>query len=231
MEEIMKYQKLLKKILFVLCFGPLVPIIGIPDNGSNDGNGNNDANNDSGNNAGNGNNDSNGNGENNSSSNNGQVVFGSQAEFDKIIQSRIKTAVSKAVEENESKHKKAQMTVEERLQAEKTEAENKANLAIETANERLIKAEVTSKCSSLNIIDPTAAFSLMSREGVSVSDNGEVIGVEAALKTLAKEKAYLVGNNQNTDPKPGGDDQNTNPDKNKSNFNMNALIRKAVNRE
>jgi hypothetical protein len=227
----MKYKKLLKKILFVSCFGLLMPIISIPEGGESNDSGSNDANNDNRNNPDNQNNQGNGNDENNSSSNNGQVVFGSQAEFDRVIQNRIKTAVSKAVEENESKHNKEKMTVEERLQAEKTEAENKAKQAIENANERLIRAEVTSMCNKLNIIDPTAAYSLMSREGISVTDNSEVIGVESALKLLIKEKAYLIGSNNDTTAKPCGDDQNNNQDKNKSNFNMNALIRKAVNRE
>lgn len=227
----MKYQKLLKKILFVLCFGSLVPIIGIPGEGDSSNSSGDDANNDNKNNAGNNNDNSNGNGENNSSSGSRQVVFGSQDEFDRVIQNRINTAVNKAVEETKNEYKKAQMTNEERLQAEKTDAENKANEAIKSANERLIRAEVTNLCSKLNIIDPTAAYSLMNRENISVNDNMDVIGVESALKQLIKEKTYLVGNNQNTDPKPGGDDQNNNPDKNKSNFNMNALIRKAVNRE
>lgn len=225
----MKYQKLINKILFVLLLGPLVPILGIP--GENDSSGNSEGNNDTGNNADNESNNSNGNEENNSFSNNNQVVFASQAEFDRTIQNRINKAVSAAVKANEDKHNMEKLSETDRLKVEKEQAEKNALSILESANQRLINAEVISISAKLGIIDPSAAYALMNKEDVSVTDTGSVVGVENALKLLIKDKSYLVGTNQNTNPKPGGDDQNSNPGKNTSNFNMNQLIRKACGRE
>jgi hypothetical protein len=87
----------------------------------------------------------------------------------------------------------------------------------------LLKAEVISGCSSLNIIDADAALALIDRSGIEI-DGSNVKGVKQALKDLIEEKPWLVKNDDNV--KPSGDDQNSNPDKNKSTTNMNAILKR-----
>lgn len=109
----------------------------------------------------------------------------------------------------------------ERAEAEKTElqkaqeaaAKAKADkeAALQAANQRLIRAEVVLKAAELGIIDAEAAYALMDRSGVTVSDDGKVTGVEQALKQLLEAKPYLrrqavamMPSAGATNPPPGG---------------------------
>ena len=92
----------------------------------------------------------------------------------------------------DEERKKAAMTETERLKAEKEAAEKKAQDAMRTANERLLRAEVKATAVALDIVDPDAAYALMDRDAVSVGDDGTIKGVEDALKALIKDKPYLL---------------------------------------
>ena len=92
----------------------------------------------------------------------------------------------------DEERKKAAMTETERLKAEKEAAEKKAQDAMRTANERLLRAEVKATAVALDIVDPDAAYALMDRDAVSVADDGTIKGVEDALKALIKDKPYLL---------------------------------------
>lgn len=91
--------------------------------------------------------------------------------------------------------------VKDKTEADKTElqkaqdAVTKAKAdqaaALLTANQRLIKAEVTLKASELGLVDADAAYALMDRANVTVADDGKVSGVEDALKALLTAKPYL----------------------------------------
>lgn len=72
------------------------------------------------------------------------------------------------------------------------EAQKQITAALNTANERLISAEVRVLCSELGIVDSDAALILMSRDGVKVNDNGTVEGVKEALEALKTAKPYLA---------------------------------------
>lgn len=214
-------NKKLKRLLLTLLLGPILPLICVSEGDSN--------NNDEGD-AGNGN-DSSGNGESENNDNeikdnknDGQVIFKSQDDFNKTMSRRLNQHEKKLRSDWENERKKSEMTEVERLKAELTEAETKSNAAIDKANRMLLKANVMSKCTELNIRDADAAFKLMNTEDIENND-GNFTGVEQALKNLINEKPWLVKNNNN-DPKPSGDDQNNHPEKNKNTTNANSILRR-----
>ncbi len=151
----------------------------------------------------------------------------SQDELNAIIKDRIQRERASWEKKIEDEKKKAAMTESERLKAEKEETEKKAKAMMDRANERLIRAEVIAQATALKIVDADAAYALMSREGVSVEEDGQVIGVKAALESLIKAKPYLV--RTAVDTKKTGDDQSDDKGK-KGGFSMNDLIRKAAGR-
>lgn len=73
------------------------------------------------------------------------------------------------------------------------EANAKAQEAEKKANERLVRAEVKALAVSMQIIDPDAAYLLIDKSGVKITDTGEVEGAKEALEALVKAKPYLVG--------------------------------------
>jgi hypothetical protein len=218
-----------KRMLFLFLLLPVFPIIGIPDDsnsGDNNNNGNND-NNDNNNNDGNNNNNNNDNNGDNNNNQRKQIVFNSQEDLDKLVSSRINSAVRKAQKEKDDEYKKAQMTETERLKVEREEAIKNANDAITNANNLLIKAEAIRISTKLGLIDSEAAFLLMQKENIEVKD-GIVKGVEDSLTQLIKEKPYLLNQNSNNNNNRAGDDQNSSNNNRNGNMNMNALIRRAA---
>jgi len=115
-------------------------------------------------------------------------------------------------------------------------AEEKANKFLQQkeaaearTKEALVKAAVTVQASALGIIDPDAAYALMSKDGVAVNDKLEVIGVKEALATLLKEKPYLKGSGSITTPTRGGSDFGG-KEKPPAGVDMNAIIRRLSGR-
>jgi hypothetical protein len=150
-----------------------------------------------------------------------------QAELDKIVADRIarekkklekyadyddvKTKLSE-FEKFEEERKKAEMTVQERLEAEKAEAEKRAkeseeraNKALEAANKRLLKSEFRLLAKELGVRKDALddAFVLADLSTVEVDEEGNVQGVQEALESLKKAKAYLFGGTDFADPSPG----------------------------
>jgi hypothetical protein len=150
-----------------------------------------------------------------------------QEELDKIVADRlarekkklekyadydaVKTKLSE-FEKFEEERKKADMTVQERLETEKAEADKKAqeaeeraNKALEQANKRLLKAEFRLLAKELGVRKDALddAFVLADMTSVEVDEEGNVQGVKEALETLKKSKAYLFGGVDYADPSPG----------------------------
>lgn len=151
-----------------------------------------------------------------------------QAELNDIVRSRLNRAEKKWKDEMEAEKKKAAMSEADRLKAEKEEAEQKATAATDRANQRLIRAEVISVATEMNIVDPEAAFALMDKDGITVEDDDSVKGVKKSLTVLVKSKPYLIKQADDTKKKVG-DDQGDDKGK-KGGFSMNDLIRKAAGR-
>lgn len=136
-----------------------------------------------------------------------------QADLDRIVADRlardrkgredyddIKTKLT-ALEKAEAEREAAKLTETERLQAEKADAEKKAQeaeskgtAALAAANQRLIDAEFKVLARELNVPAErlTAALKLADLTGASVDDAGNVTGVKEAVEALIAENAYLV---------------------------------------
>lgn len=149
-----------------------------------------------------------------------------QDELDAIVKDRVRRERKGWEQKIKEEKEKAAMSEAERLKAEKEEAEKNATAAIERANQRLIRSEVIAHAAKLNIVDPDAAYALMSKEDVKVEDDDTVTGVKKSLEALIKAKPYLVGS---TDTKKTGDDQRDDKGS-KGGFSMNDFIRKAAGR-
>lgn len=63
---------------------------------------------------------------------------------------------------------------------------------IQTADNRLITAEIKTIGTQMNLVDIDAAFMLMDKSNVKVDENGIVTGVQEALSALIEAKPYLV---------------------------------------
>lgn len=151
-----------------------------------------------------------------------------QDELDALIAKRIARVEKKysgvdekltrleALEKAEEDRKKAEQTETQRLQAEKENAERdaatakeSATKAKEAADKRVIDAEIRSIARSLNAADANDVLALVNKAGVSVDDDGNVIGVEEAVKALKETKPHLFKNPVGADAGGGG-----NPDRN-----------------
>ncbi|MCG5252616.1 scaffolding protein [Brevibacillus agri] len=150
-----------------------------------------------------------------------------QEELDKIVADRIARERKKLeryadyddlkrkaeeYEKAEAERKKAEMTAQERLEAEKAEAQRKAQEAEEnaqralaSANQRLIKSEfkLLAKEAGIRADALEDAFRLADVSGVSVDEDGNVDGVKAVVEALIANKPYLV-EQPKKDPKPIG---------------------------
>lgn len=152
-----------------------------------------------------------------------------QDEINKIIEKRLsreRKAWKKQVEDDKVK---AQMTTEEKLKAEKAEAETKANEAIVKANQRLVKSEILNKAGSLGVIDTDAVYRLLDKDDIDIDDDGNITGVEEAVKALITAKPYLIKKTSSDENNKSGDDQQGTNNKKKS-VSLNDLIRKATGR-
>jgi hypothetical protein len=124
-------------------------------------------------------------------------------------------------EKAEEERKKAAMSEHERLEAEKSEAlkkveeaEGKSQQALEKANQRLIKADFRVLARELNIRADAVddAYKLADLSSVKVDDEGNVKGVQDAIKSLIEAKSFLV-EQQKKESKKIGDSSNYNEDK------------------
>jgi len=153
----------------------------------------------------------------------------SQQEIDRIIEKRLSLERKAWKKQVDDDNLKAQMSVEERLKAEKGEAETKANEAIVKANQRLVRSEILNKAANLGVIDTDAAYKLLDKDDIDVDDDGNVTGVEEAIKALITAKPYLIKKTSSDDTNKSGDDQQGSNNKKKS-VSLNDLIRRATGR-
>lgn len=126
-----------------------------------------------------------------------ELGFDSVAEMDAALQA------AKDREANEQ-------TETDKLRKENEKLKGQLNDMLTKANARLVRAEVKSIAADLEIVDADAAYALMNRDDIAVDDEGNVTGVEDALKALLKAKPYLKG--QSAASRSGGDFRNGNGD-------------------
>ena len=159
-----------------------------------------------------------------------------QAEIDEILQKRLKREKEKQAEldaklkrleefeKAEEERKKAAMSEADRLKAEKEEASKKAEEAVEkakkaqdAANQRIINTEIKSIARALNANDPADVLALLNKSAIEIDDDGNVIGVEEAVKVLKEAKPWMFKQAIGADAAGG-----SNPAKNPSVNELNA---------
>lgn len=151
-----------------------------------------------------------------------------QAELDDIIAKRLarekekqteteaKLKRLKELEEAEEERKKAAMSEQERLQAEKEEAEKaaqeakeKADKTLEAANNRIIDTEIRAVARDLKANDVDVVLALLDKENIEIDEEGNVKGVEEAVKELKESKEWMFKQSIGADASAG-----SNPTKN-----------------
>ncbi len=98
----------------------------------------------------------------------------------------------KAFEEAEQKRKDAELSDKERLERQLVAAQQAQEEAEAMVNDVLLRTAVDRAAAKAGFIDPEVAYQLADLSGVEIGEDGEVAGVEKALKGLAKDKPYLL---------------------------------------
>lgn len=152
-----------------------------------------------------------------------------QGEIDEILAKRLKREKEKqaeldeklkrleAYEKAEEERKKSEMSEAERLKAEKEEASKKAEEASEaakkaqeSANQRIVNTEIRSIARSLNANDPNDVLTLLDKSVIEIDDEGNVTGVDEAVKALKEAKPWMFKQPIGADAS-GGSNPSKNP--------------------
>lgn len=119
------------------------------------------------------------------------------------------------LKKNQETQTEQQLTEQKKFQ----ELAEKRATDLQTANQRIqnmtVDQALTNKLVKDNVVDLDGALKLVDRTKISVDDNGNVIGVDDALKSLKTDRAYLfttdgtgkpasVGNPSNPQAPQGG---------------------------
>lgn len=135
-----------------------------------------------------------------------------QAELDRVVGERLaRERTTKYADYDDIKAKAArfdeleasQKTELEKERAAREASDKKAADAVTRANDALMRSAVIAAASKANVVDADAAFALIDKSKLTVSDDGSVIGVDDTLKALLVERPFLVG--KATSPTPTGD--------------------------
>ena len=121
-----------------------------------------------------------------------------QAEVDRIIEERLKRAEPKYQElrqkaEAFDKLQEEKLSELERERKAREKAEKEAAERIEAANRRLIQAAVLAEATKQQAIKPEHMHRLIDLDGVTVGDDGQVTGVEEAVKAFLDANPEYVG--------------------------------------
>lgn len=137
----------------------------------------------------------------------------SQADVDRIVQDRVARVKSEPPKDYDDLRAKAAKLEEleqanqselEKAQARAEKAEQERQTAIERANARLIEAAVLAQATALKAIKPEHMHRLIDTDTVTVADDGQVTGVEEAVKGFLEANPEYVGK---TAAPPGAADQ------------------------
>lgn len=107
-------------------------------------------------------------------------------------------------EKAEADRKKAELSETERLKAEKAEAESRAAAAEQRATDTLMRTRFELAATKAGAVDAEAAFRLADLSGVTVGEDGNVQGLDAAVEALKTSRAFLFGSTKPTAVGSGG---------------------------
>ena len=133
-----------------------------------------------------------------------------QSELDAILRDRLERERKKfeSFDELQAKAKKlddleeAQKSEQQKLQDRVDKAEAEAETARQQAKQTLLRAAIVSKAASLDFADPSDAYVLLDKSSLEVGDDGEVEGLEDALKSLADAKPYMLKQDDQSKARP-----------------------------
>lgn len=124
-----------------------------------------------------------------------------QTELDRIVQDRLARERGKFADYDELKAKAGKLDELEAANASELEkavkraeeAEARASSSTQRANALALRSAVVAEANRSGAIDADAVFALISKDSVTVGDDGQVTGAEDAVKALLEAKPYLVG--------------------------------------
>lgn len=105
-------------------------------------------------------------------------------------------AAAKKLQELEA----AQLTETEKLQKAQAAAEARATEAETKLRDATKRNAVYAAAQRAGAIDPDAVFALLDQSAVTVGDDGQLTGVDEAVKALLDNKQYLVGKSSPVTP-------------------------------
>ncbi len=132
-----------------------------------------------------------------------------QEEVNKIMQDRLARAKrevpddyaeAKAALAWKAEREAAEMSEMDRLKKEQKELEKKASAAEKRANDRLIQAEILRAATLAKALKPEHMHRLIDTDSVTVGDDGQVTGVEDAVKEFLEANPEYVGKGRVADP-------------------------------
>jgi membrane protein involved in colicin uptake len=112
----------------------------------------------------------------------------------KQLNERAKKAAELEKQQEETERKKLKEQQKWQELAEKTEAEKAAIEAKYT--EALITSKIQVEATKAGAVDTEAVAKLIDRGAISIDQNGNVVGVEEAIKAMQEGKKYLFGESQ-----------------------------------
>ena len=135
------------------------------------------------------------------------VATFTQADIDRIVADRLTRERQKFADYDDLKSKaakltdleKAQMSEAEKqaarvaeLEAQIAQAQADAQAQMKAANRRLIQSALVAEATAARFHKPEDAYRFVDMDALKVDDAGNVSGAKDAIKTLAKERDYLV---------------------------------------
>ena len=78
------------------------------------------------------------------------------------------------------------------LEAQIAQAQADAQAQMKAANRRLIQSALVAEATAARFHKPEDAYRFVDMDALKVDDAGNVSGAKDAIKTLAKERSYLV---------------------------------------
>lgn len=132
---------------------------------------------------------------------------------ERITKLRDRAKKADKYEADQSKAEEARLKEEGKLKELAERLEKERDEALAKANNTLIDMRIAQEATKLGAVDTEAVLALIDRGQISVSDEGEITGIEESVKSLQTNKGYLFGEAGTTSVGSGsnpGSDTNTN---------------------
>jgi len=104
----------------------------------------------------------------------------------------LKTLLKQARDADEANKTEAEKIAAKlaKLEERAAQAETERDAALARAQETLIRAELKNAAAAAGFLDPADVMRFIDRSAITINEQGEVEGVETAIKELVKAKPY-----------------------------------------